>query len=147
MNKVIVSQKTKKSKKHKNIGTLVHTERGKVIGKVVGDAFKKDKAILLSKFNALASDICTLHEAEDAGAVRVEFTTEDGVTYCAPISKFWSHGFYIDFNYGEQQALNLCHFHKQDPNQSPTTPPSSPTVHTEPPKQLRMFGSNGGHYG
>jgi hypothetical protein len=144
MTKNIVSQKSKKSK-HAIVGIPMHTERGKVIGQVIADVFVKDinNGHILDKFNAIASDICTLHEAEDAGATWVEFENIDtGVIYRAPISRFWEHGFYIDFGFGEQQALNLSHFeHKRN---TPTTPPTPTITHTEPPKQLRMFG--GGNY-
>jgi len=170
MTKNIVSQKSKKSK-HEIKGTPVHTSRGKVIGQVIGDTFVKDMTNrhILDKFNAIASDICTLHEAEAAGAVSVAFTnTDTGVIYCAPIAKFWDCGFYIDFGFGKQQALNLSHFeHKRDPNQSPTTDTDAP-IYSEAteikplvyqshavtgsqftkgkPRQISMFG-NGGHYG
>jgi len=124
--------KTSKTQKRKYaiVGIPMHTERGKVIGQVIGDTFVKDITTrhILDKFNAIASDICTLHEAESAGAVYVEFTnTDTGVIYRAPIVKFWDCGFFIDFNYGKQQALNLSHFeHKRDPNQSPTTDTDAP---------------------
>lgn len=165
----------KTSKKQKRnyaiVGTPVHTERGKVIGQVIAGVFVKDITTrhILDKFNAIASDICTLHEAESAGALYVEFTnTDDGVTYRVSISKFWEHGFYIDFGFGKQQALNLSHFeHRRDPNHESHTdtdaPAYSEATETKPlvykshaitgtqftegkPKQLRMFG-NGGNYG
>jgi hypothetical protein len=172
--KVIARQSNKR--KYEITGTPVHTSRGKVIGQVIGDVFVKDITTrhILDKFNALASDICTLHEAEHAGACYVEFTnTDDGIIYRANISKFWEQGFFIDFGFGKQQALNLSHFeHRRDPNhesQSDTVTPAyseDGTTNTMPLtykshavtgsqftktgkktlKQMRMFG-NGGHYG
>ena len=119
MTRNIVRQKSKK-RKHKIIGTPVHTSRGKVIGQVIGDVFVKDMttAHILDKFNAIASDISTLHEAEHAGALYVEFTnTDDGVIFRASIAKFWDCGKFINFGYGDQQMLGLVHFeHKRDPN-------------------------------
>jgi hypothetical protein len=162
---------TRQSKKHKYeiTGTPVHTSKGKIIGQVVGDVFEKDikTAHILSKFNALASDISTLHEAESLGAVYVEFTnTDDGITYRSPIAKFWDCGKPIDFGYGSQQMLGLAHFeHRRDPNHESQSdsPAYSEATETMPltykshaitgtqftkgkSKQIRMFG-NGGHYG
>ncbi|NOH04683.1 MAG: hypothetical protein HND47_23285 [Chloroflexi bacterium] len=86
------------------------------------------KAHILNKFNSIASDIYSLHEAERAGAVYVEFTnTDDGVTYRAPICKFWDLGKFIDFGYGSQQMLGLAHFeHMRGANHPPTTDTETP---------------------
>ncbi len=170
MTKNSVARQSKK-RKYEIIGTPVHTSRGAIIGQVVGDVFKKDikTAHILNKFNALASDISTLHEAESLGALYVEFTnTDDGIIYRSPIAKFWDCGKAIDFGYGAQQMLSLSHFeHKRDPNhesQSDTpaysedgTTDTMPLVYKShavtgsqftkgKPKQIRMFG-NGGRYG
>jgi hypothetical protein len=131
-----------KKRSHPIIGTPVHTSKGKVIGQVLGDVFVKDMttAHILDKFNAIASDICTLHEAERAGANYVEFTnTDDGIIYRSPIAKFWDCGKFIDFGYGSQQMLGLAHFeHRRDPNyesHTDTDPQgytSADSTHAEP---------------
>jgi hypothetical protein len=169
MTKSILARKSNK-RKHENKGTPVHTSRGKIVGQVVGDVFKKDikTAHILSKFNALASDISTIHEAESLGALYVEFTnTDDGITYRSPIAKFWDCGKAIDFGFGSQQMLSLAHFeHRRDPNHESqsdapaytedSTTDTMPLTYTShavtgtqftkgKPKQLPMFG-NGGHY-
>jgi hypothetical protein len=123
-------QQDGKKRKRKFTGVLIHSERGKVIGDVVNRAFLKDidNGCILYKYNSLASDICSLHEAERAGADHVEFTnTDTGITYSAPIEKFWTLGRFVDYGFGKQQALELCHFeHRRDPNHSPTTDTDTP---------------------
>lgn len=139
MSKRIVSQKGK-TRKRKITGTPMHTEQGKVIGDVIGDVFGKDidNGCILKKFNALASDICTLHEAENAGALFVEFTNmDDGIVYRAPIVKFWNCGFFVDFGFGKQQALNLSHFeHRRTITTHTAKPEYTAVTDTEDVKPL-----------
>jgi len=120
MYKNIVNQ-TGKKRKHVVVGTPIHSSKGKVIGQVIGDTYQKDIVtgwILSRPFPSIASDICSLHEAERAGAVYAEFTdTLTGIVYRASLVKFWDLGKFINFGYGDQQTLGLEHYeHRRDPN-------------------------------
>ncbi len=109
-----------KKRKHQIVGTAIHSSKGKVIGQVIGNVYVKDikNAHILEKYHSVASDVCSLHEAEHAGAEFVEWTNiDDGVIYRASISKFWELGRFFNFGHGDQQMLGLKHFeHRRDPN-------------------------------
>jgi hypothetical protein len=82
----------------------------RVVGRVQGDTFHKSIAPnhYLTTPPAIAFDISTLEDAEQAGAVWVE--VKDRVTktkYKAKISHIWEKGFGLNRNWGEQIALPM----------------------------------------
>jgi hypothetical protein len=128
MNNTTKTKNTKGKRKHVIIGTPIHSSKGKVIGQVIADTYVKDidNGCILNKFQSIASDICSLHEAERAGGVYVEWTnTDTGVIYKTSIAKFWDLGKFINY-VSPQQMLGLSHFeHVRDPQI---------TSHTEAPE-------------
>ena len=85
--------------------------RDKPIGFVSGGRFCKtitgSKHMLRSP-KAIAFDVCTLDDAERAGASHVSVTdSETGRTYCAPIDDVRRFGFPVVRGHGRQVALPL----------------------------------------
>jgi hypothetical protein len=62
----------------------------------------------LYKPRAIAFDVSTLHDAEAAGATRVEVTdTETGRAYASTMAEIWANGFRVSRGFGEQWALPI----------------------------------------
>ena len=85
--------------------------RDKPIGYVSGGHFCKtitgSKHMLRSP-KAIAFDVCTLDDAQRAGASHVLVTdSETGRTYCAPIDDVRRFGFPVVRGHGRQVALSL----------------------------------------
>ena len=85
--------------------------RDKPIGYVSGGHFRKtisgSKHMLRSP-KAIAFDVCTLDDAQRAGASHVSVTdSETGRTYCAPIDDVRRFGFPVARGHGRQVALTL----------------------------------------
>ena len=82
-----------------------------VVGKVEGDVFLKSirgSRHILRKPPAIAFDVSTLNQAEQAGAVIVQVVDQEtGITYRAQIAHIKDVGIRIDRGYGEQIALPL----------------------------------------
>jgi hypothetical protein len=93
-----------------------------VIGEVRGDTyFKKihDKHFL-DKPRGIASDVDALRQAQNAGAIYfVAYHVESKREYRAPIARFFSRGIRVNRGYGEQLALVIADFNKND---EPTQP-------------------------
>lgn len=84
---------------------------GRAIGRVTGRIFRKtitgSKHMLRSP-KAIAFDVCTLDDAQRAGASHVSVTdSETGRTYCAPIDDVRRFGFPVVRGHGRQVALTL----------------------------------------
>jgi hypothetical protein len=86
------------------------------VGEVRGVVFYKTvhaSAHFLQKPRAIAFDVSTLHDAESAGAQRVEVTdAETGKTYTAALATIWQNGFALNRGHGAQQALLLSEFNQ-----------------------------------
>ena len=88
--------------------------RDKPIGYVSGQFFRKtivgSKHMLRSP-KAIAFELCTLDDAEKAGATHVSITdSETGRTYCAPIATVRRYGFPVVRGHGRQVALPLDYY-------------------------------------
>ena len=88
--------------------TAIYVGR-KVVGHVNGSRFMKrvegSKHFLL-KPRAIAFDVSTLHDAEAAGAIRVEvIDTETGRGYTSSVVEIWANGFRVNRGFGEQWAM------------------------------------------
>jgi len=85
--------------------------RDKPIGYVNGRFFRKSIAgsrHMLRSPKAIAFDVCTLDDAQRAGATDVSVTdSETGRTYCAPIDDVRRYGFTVARGHGRQVALTL----------------------------------------
>ncbi|GIV18643.1 MAG: hypothetical protein KatS3mg023_0394 [Armatimonadota bacterium] len=59
-----------------------------------------------------------LEQAHEAGASLVEVhDVENGITYTAPLATLWQKGIRIQRGHGEQIALPLNLWHREDPKQ------------------------------
>jgi hypothetical protein len=90
----------------------------RIVGEVRGDVFLKrvkPSVHFLKKPPAIAFDISSLHQAQQAGArwVRV-IDSEGGKIYQAPLSMVFSKGFQFNRGYGDQIGLGLEHFANGD---------------------------------
>lgn len=83
----------------------------KAIGHVQGDTFYKavrSSVHFLRRPRAIAFDVSTLHDAEAAGARRVEVTDSDtGRVYQLPLSTVWAEGFEFNRGFGDQWGVPL----------------------------------------
>lgn len=83
----------------------------KAIGHVQGDTFYKavrSSVHFLRRPRAIAFDVSTLHDAEAAGARRVEVTDSDtGRVYQLPLSTIWAKGFEFNRGFGDQWGVPL----------------------------------------
>lgn len=86
----------------------------KVIGHVKGDVFYKTikgSKHILRRPPALAFDVQSLEEAEQAGARKVEvLDTETKNRYVAQLAHVWEKGFRLNRGFGEQIALPMTGF-------------------------------------
>jgi hypothetical protein len=83
---------------------------GRIIGKVEGDTFYKTIASnhYLKKPPAIAFDVSSLDDAENAGAKRVEVKDrETGLIYQTTIKHIRAKGFKFNRGYGEQVGLSM----------------------------------------
>lgn len=107
-----------------NVQTQVHllTSTGKPSGCVV-DGWRlvrraRGSVHMLRHPPCWAFERHILEQAHEAGATLVEVhDTETGVTYSVPLSTLWQKGFRIQRGHGEQIALPLNLWHKEDPRQ------------------------------
>ncbi len=102
--------------------TLIHSG-GKAVGRVEGHIFTKrviGSRHFLRVPRAIALDIASLDESENAGATHVAITdTETGCIYQASISFIREHGFRLNRGFGEQIALPIAKWQsKGEPFQS-----------------------------
>ena len=89
--------------------TLIYVG-SKVVGRVVGDTFFKSikKEHFLRKPPAIAFDITSLEQAEQAGAVKVQVTDSDsGIVYRSSITHICKHGKCFNRGHGDQIFLVL----------------------------------------
>jgi len=91
---------------------------GRVVGVVRGDTFHKRVQAsrhFLKRPAAIAFDVASLREAEAAGAEKVEVTDrETGTVYRAAIGTVWERGWSFNRGYGEQVALALGQWNRDD---------------------------------
>ena len=99
----------------------------KVVGKVEDNTFYKSihgSRHLLRRPPAIAFDISSILDAESVGATYAKVTDLDsGHSYHAPIKKIIEKGFNLNRGFGDQIALLLSEWRRDDE-----------------PKQLRLFG-------
>ncbi|MGC8782944.1 MAG: hypothetical protein ACP5RN_00960 [Armatimonadota bacterium] len=75
----------------------------------------KGSVHLLRKPPAWAFERSLLERAHEQGVTLVEvYDVETGITYTAPLSTLWQKGVRIRRGYGEQIALPLNLWHRQD---------------------------------
>lgn len=95
----------------------------RVIGRVMGDTFYKSIAPnhYLTTPPAIAFDVSTLIDADEAGAIWVEVKDRGTKTkYRSRISHIWENGFRFNRGYGEQIGLPLdCWIKSGQPIQVP----------------------------
>jgi len=73
---------------------------------------------LLRRPPAWAFETGILKLAQQLGATQVEVTdAETGTTYVAPLARFWTQGIPLSRGWGEQVALTLNHWRRQQPEQ------------------------------
>jgi hypothetical protein len=89
----------------------VHAENGRVVGKVEGDTFYKfikGSKHLLRVPPAIAFDVFSLDEAQDAGAIRLQVVDyETGTVYKSTIQHIREQGEEFNRGYGNQIFLVL----------------------------------------
>jgi len=88
---------------------------GKVVGKVQGDTFYKSirKNHFLQRPPAIASDIYSVHQAEESGTIMVQVTDIDnGTIYRTTIQHLLEHGKEFNRGYGDQIFLELNGWNK-----------------------------------
>jgi hypothetical protein len=89
---------------------------GRVVGEVRGDVFTKHivgSKHMLRRPLAIALDLGSLADAEDAGARYVEiFDSETGRHYQAAVSTIRARGFELDRGFGRQVALLLSEWRR-----------------------------------
>lgn len=94
--------------------------RGKVVGAVRDGEFRKTLSSskhFLRKPPAIAFDISTLRDAQDAGAILVTVVDRDtGSIYQADLDDIFDYGFSLNRGYGHQLALNLNSWKKSNPD-------------------------------
>lgn len=111
----IAQQKTAHNTQHRGQSVPIYLPgRDKPIGYVNGQFFRKtivgSKHMLRSP-KAIAFELCTLDDAEKAGATHVSITdSETGRTYCAPIATVRRYGFPVVRGHGRQIALALDYY-------------------------------------
>jgi len=114
---------------------------GRIVGRVDGDTFKKSitgSRHFLRKPPAIAFDVSTLRDVEDAGALSVEvLDRETGRKYHAPISLVLAKGFFFNRGFGEQIGLSLRYFDVTGGNATTTR---AAEVRPAPAVQLSLFG-------
>jgi len=103
-------------------GTPVRAASGKVVGRVAGDIFHKtvrEREHMLHAPLGWACDVCTLEQAQAAGANFVQLEASDtGRTYLARLSLFWTKkAIPLDRGFGRQRALPLAFWQMSGPGQ------------------------------
>lgn len=100
----------------------------RVVGHVRGDVFEKRVSAakhFLRKPPAIAFDVSTLADAEQAGAVSVAVTdTDSGRVYCATLAYICAYGFRVSRGFGEQRALALHRWQVCGTAEPTPTPPA-----------------------
>ena len=95
---------------HFSTKTAIYAQ-GRAIGTVRGDTFYKSirgSAHILRTPRAIALDLGSLEQAEQAGAVNVQVTdTETGTVYRSTIEHIRRDGFELNRGFGAQIALPL----------------------------------------
>jgi hypothetical protein len=90
----------------------------RTVGEVRGDTFYKRIRFSVHALRvppALALDTQSLEDAERAGAQSVEiFDSDSGHTYRAAISTIRARGFFLNRGFGEQIALSLGEWRRDD---------------------------------
>ncbi len=90
----------------------------KTIGHVKGDTFHKvikGSRHMLRRPKAIAFDVSTLHDAQDAGARYVEVKdSETGKAYKAAMSTVWAKGWEFNRGYGRQWGVPICEWNKDN---------------------------------
>jgi hypothetical protein len=107
---------TNRKRSHIQGGKIIRAANGHVVGQVRGDVFCKTikPNHYLKKPPAIAFDICTLDDAEAAGATHVEVTDrESGLVYRASIAHIRAKGFEFDRGWGDQIGLHLSGWTKR----------------------------------
>lgn len=107
-------------------GTPIYRADGRIIGVVRGDTFFKQihDGHFLEKPRGIASDVDALRQAQNAGAkFFCAHHVEGEREYRAPIARFWARGIRVNRGFGEQVALVIADFNKDD-DAPPPTPPS-----------------------
>ncbi len=103
--------------------------RGRVVGYVEDGVFRKrlrGSVHFLRRPPAIAFDISSLHDAQDAGATRVEVTdAETGRVYMASIDEILRDGRYLNRGHGQQVYLLMSRWR-----------------HPDAPEQLSLFGDD-----
>lgn len=92
--------------------TITNITIGKIlVGWVSDETFYKTilgSKHLLRRPRAIAFDVSTLEDAEEAGARFVDVKdNETGTIYRTHIKMIWLHGFKLNRGFGDQQALPL----------------------------------------
>mgnify|MGYP000117904916 CR=1 FL=1 len=73
---------------------------------------------MLKKPLAWCFELSILETAHEHGASLVEVhDLESGIVYTTPLATLWRHGIRIRRGFGEQIALPLAHWHREDPRQ------------------------------
>ena len=108
----------------------VHSEKGKVVGQVIGRTFTKhvdSTKHMLKRPKAWAADIASLKEAQELGADTIELRDDNAqVTWTAPIEAFWGRrSITCERGFGKQRAVLLEAWQMSGKNI---------------PEQLSMFG-------
>ncbi len=101
---------------------VLYTRDGRHSGCVV-DGFRLVRRVRRSVHQlrqppAWAFERNILEQAHEAGASLVEVhDVENGITYTAPLATLWQKGIRIQRGHGEQIALPLSLWHREDPKQ------------------------------
>ncbi len=108
----------RKSQRGKSQIEKVRRADGKVVGEIRGEVFYKrlraSKHFLFTPL-AIANDLDVLAQAKERGARIVEiFDRESKHTYRASIARIWDKGFAVSRGHGEQIALVLKEWTRDD---------------------------------
>lgn len=101
-----------------HISIAIYRGDGRVIGKVDGDTFHKSirKSHYLQRPPAIAFDVESLEQAEQAGAVNVQVTDrDDGTVYKSTVQHIREKGKEFNRGYGDQIFLTLDGWVKSKP--------------------------------
>ena len=92
-------------------GEPVRSASGRVVGRVIGDVFRKtceERRHMLRTPPGWSCDVVTLEHARELGAKYVQICARDThKTYSAQLGLFFSKGIALDRGFGEQLALPL----------------------------------------
>jgi hypothetical protein len=92
----------------------IHDHTGRRVGSVRNGTLYKSisgSVGIMRKTREIAFDVASLHEAEAAGAERVEVTDrETGTVYRVALGTLWAKGRPLDLGWGKQWALLIREF-------------------------------------